>query len=163
MSNELPVPIQFRLPEAWRPAEPAEVGAPTAAYVALRPEPAGDFVANITVSGEQAAEDRTLADYADESLQRLRQSAPDAQLTKRSEVGSEHAPGLTQIVTLSTDVAGARRDVMQIHVFLSVPDAVIELVLTSAQEEIDEVVADFRDFVGSVAPAEPPAEGTDEG
>lgn len=159
MASELPVPIEFRLPEAWRPAEPDVVGAPTAAYVALRPEPAGEFVANVTVSGELDTADRSLVGYADESLERLRRTAPDVQLTMRSEVGSEHVPGLTQIVTLSTDVHGTQRDIVQVHVFLSLPDsqqperrAIIELVLSSVPEEVDQVVGDFRDFVGSVAP-----------
>jgi hypothetical protein len=165
VTSALPVPIEFELPERWRPAEPDGVGAPSAAYVALRPEPAGDFVANITVSGEQLGTGRTVTAYADEALQRLRETAPDAELTKRTEAGSQTAPGLTQVVSLTTDVNGHPRRVLQVQVFLAVPDpqdaerqAVIELVLSAVPEEIDQVVGDFRTFVDSVSPHAEPSE-----
>lgn len=152
MATQVPVPIEFQLPEQWRPTDPDEVGAPTAAYVALRPEPAGEFVANITITGQLDTDARPLIAYADESLERLRERAPDVTLAKRADVGSEQAPGLTQVATLTTDVNGVPRSVVQIQVFLAISGAVIELVLTSAVEEIDQVAGDFRDFVSSVAP-----------
>ncbi|WP_409469332.1 hypothetical protein [Streptomyces sp. HC307] len=39
MPTALPVPIQFELPEGWRPAPPDEAGAPRAAFVARHPHP----------------------------------------------------------------------------------------------------------------------------
>jgi hypothetical protein len=159
MATQLPVPIEFTLPEQWRPADPDQVDAADAAFVALRPEPVSDFVANITISGELDASAKPLTAFADESLERLREKAPDVTLTKRTEVGSEQAPGLTQVTALTTDVNGTPRSLVQIHVFLAMPDgddpakrAIIELVLTSAEDEVAAVVGDFRDFVGSVAP-----------
>lgn len=157
MPSELPVPIEFQLPEQWRPASPEEVGAPTAAYVALRPEPAGDFVANITISGELHDDGKPLAAIADESLNRLRETAPDARVTRRADVGSERAPGLTQVAMLSTQVGGTSRELVQIHVFLDLAGerrAIVELVLTAGREEFDEVVTDFRQFITTVGPHE---------
>jgi hypothetical protein len=161
VSSALPVPIAFELPQNWRPAEPEQVGAPEAAYIALRPEPVTvtDFVANITVAGERLNGDRSLVEYVDESLRRLRQTAPDAELVKRTETDAEQTPSVTQIVSLTTDVQGTPRRVLQVQVFLAVPDpqypeqrAVIELVLSAVPEEIDQVVGDFRALVDSVTP-----------
>lgn len=157
MPSELPIPIQFELPEQWQAAEPDAVGAPDAAYVALRPEPTGDFVANITVSGELDGGGRPLSAIADESLQRLQEREPDALVLQRTEFGSAQAPGLTQVAALTTDVQGTRRELLQVHVFLSVPDrqAVIELVLTSPPGELDELLGDFQALIASVEPVEP--------
>lgn len=160
MASTLPIQIEFGLPEGWLPAPPDEVGAPGVAFVALHPEPQGSFRANITISGELRTGEQTLASVADESLQRLKQGAA-VQLEDRRRVGTPEAPGLTQILRLSTTIGGEPIELIQAQVYLGMVDvndsskaAVIELVLTATADQFQGVVEDFQRFVATVRPAE---------
>jgi hypothetical protein len=159
MSTTLPVPIEFRLPDEWRPAPPDEVGAPDVAFVALHPEPDAGFTANITIDGEYRPDEAELADMADESVQRMRAIAGSVVLTGRQEVGSEAAPGLTQQLSFTVETGGVRHALLQTQVYLSLLDdrdphqrAVIRLALTATAAQHDEVLPDFQEFVRTVRP-----------
>ncbi|MFI5878128.1 hypothetical protein [Streptomyces sp. NPDC051554] len=159
MSTTVPVPIEFDLPEGWRAAPPDEVGAPGAAFVAVRlPSDAG-FTANVTIDGEYRPDAATLAEIADESVEHLGRAATSVTVTSRRETGSVDAPGLTQTVAFSAVVDGTNRDLVQSQVYLSMLDvadpgkrAVIRLVLTSTASQHPAVLDDFRDFVRTVRP-----------
>src|SRR5689334_18997909 len=93
----LPVPIEFRLPGGWLPADPAEAGAPGMLFVAKHPASSlgtDSFVANITISGYRR-DGADLADIADESLRRLRRGA-SVRVVDRTALGSPRAPGGSQ-------------------------------------------------------------------
>lgn len=160
MATTLPVPIEFRLPDGWQPAPPDEVGAPGVAFVALHPASRDDFTANITISGELRPDDASLASIADESVDRLSQGAV-VSVANRTEVGSAEVPGLTQVLNVSTSIAGKARDLVQCQVYLSVQDAeeparraIVELVLTATPNQLNTVVGDFQQFVSTVRPPE---------
>ncbi|MGK5637649.1 hypothetical protein ACSNOK_04920 [Streptomyces sp. URMC 126] len=159
MATTLPVPIEFSLPEGWRPAPPDEVGAPGVAFVALHPEPDAGFTANITIDGDVRPDEVALSDLADEAVRRLREIDESVVVTKRGEFGSDDAPGLAQRLTLSADSGGARRGLVQAQVFLAMPDpggphrrAVIRLILTSTVAQEAGVVGDFEWFLRTVRP-----------
>ncbi|KOY53538.1 MULTISPECIES: hypothetical protein [unclassified Streptomyces] len=158
MPTTLPVPIEFGLPDGWRAAPPDEVGAQGVAFIALHPQPDAGFTANITVDGDFRPDGATLADMADESVERLRRAAESVTVTSRRELGSEAAPGLAQRVALSAVAGGVRRDLVQSHVYLAVLDlenphrrAVIRLVLTSTAAQEDGLLDDFREFLRTVS------------
>src|SRR5207302_11252094 len=95
MAGQLPVPIQFKLPDGWEPAPPDEVGAPSAAFVALNTATRGaGFTANITIDGSVRAEGLTA--MADESVRELGEAVRAVTVAHRQEIGSADAPGLTQ-------------------------------------------------------------------
>lgn len=159
MSTTLPVPIEFRLPDGWRPAPPDEVGAPDVAFVALYPEPDGHFTANITIDGDYRPDDTPLAGIADESVDRMRAIADSVVLTGREEVGTEDAPALTQQLSFTAVLRGERTALLQTQVYLSMLDendphqrAVIRLALTATAGQHDDVLGDFQEFVRSVGP-----------
>ncbi|MER6028707.1 hypothetical protein [Streptomyces sp. NPDC001851] len=158
MASTLPVPIEFRLPDGWRPAPPEEIGAPEAAFVALHPQPDAGFTANITVDGEFRP-GAALSELADESVQRLQGVADSVVVVSRREVGSEAAPALTQRLTFSAVVGGARRGLVQSQVYLALLDAedpskraVIRAYLTATAAQHDAVLADFQEFIRTVRP-----------
>src|ERR1700754_4743788 len=159
MSTTLPVPIEFRLPDDWRPAPPDEVGAPDVAFVALHPKPDSGFTANITIDGESRPDDAPLTAIGDESVARMREIAGSVVLTGRQEVGTEAAPGLTQQLSFTVSTGGVRHALLQTQVYLSLLDdrdphqrAVIRLALTATAAQHDDVLPDFQDFVRTVRP-----------
>ncbi|MET7938247.1 hypothetical protein [Streptomyces sp. NPDC005322] len=154
-----PVPIEFSLPEGWQPASPDEVGPPGVAFTALHRQPDSGFTANITIDGDFRPDEATLADMADEAVERLHEVAESVVVTSRRELGSEAAPGLAQRLTLSAVTDGARRELVQSQVYLAMRDtdsphkrAVVRLILTSTAEQEDSVVGDFQKFLRMVRP-----------
>lgn len=160
MATSMPLPVEFRLPEGWQPAPPDEVGAPGAAFVALHPATnRPGFTTNITIDGEQRSDEATLAEIADESVSNLHQASRAVSVSQRSEFGSADAPGLTQVLKVSTGRGADALQLVQCQVYLSMPDveeptrrAVVRLALTAAAEDFDSVLADFQEFVGTVRP-----------
>ncbi|MER5763890.1 hypothetical protein [Streptomyces sp. NPDC002082] len=159
MPTTLPVPIEFALPESWRPAPLDEVAAAGVAFVALHPEPDAGFTANITVDGDFRPDAATLDDIADESVERLREAAESVVLAARRATGTADAPGLAQRLSFSALIDGTPRDLVQSHVYLTVLDladrrrrAVILLVLTATAHQHDHVLGDFQDFLRTVRP-----------
>lgn len=155
----LPVPIEFSLPEGWRPAPLDETAAAGVAFVALHPGPDAGFTANITVDGDFRPDAATLDDMADESVERLREAAGSVVVAGRREIGTADAPGLAQRLTFSAVIDGTPRDLVQSHVYLAVLDladrhqrAVIQLVLTATADQHDRVLGDFQDFLRTVRP-----------
>lgn len=171
MATTLPVSITFRLPEGWRPAPPDDVGAPGAAFVALHPAPEQGFTANITISGEERFDDTPLTAIAQASVDRLRGTVAEVEVADRKQVGSEEAPGMTQLLRLRSVAEGVERSLVQAQVYLSFNDAnqpsrraVIDLVLTATAAQFESVVGDFQEFVRTVAPAQPgDRDGQDDG
>jgi hypothetical protein len=159
VATTLPTPIEFRLPEGWRPAPPDEVDAPGVAFVALHPHPDAGFTANITIDGELDTADAPLTELADASITTLRDSGADVTLADRSGVGAGDAPGLTQTLTLRAMVNGEPRELVQSQVYLSMVDApepghraVVRLVLTATAAQFRAVLPDFQWFVWTVRP-----------
>ena len=153
MATTLPIPIEFELPDGWFAAPPDDVGADGAAFVALHPasERAG-FTANITISGELRMDMATLSDIADESINRLGETAGQVALANRTEVGTADAPGLTQIVTLRPIINGAQRNLAQCQVYLSMVDeeddrkrAIVQLALTATPDQLDRAAKAFTE------------------
>lgn len=160
MATELPVQIEFSLPDGWRAAPPDEVGAPGAAFVALHPGSADGFTANITIAGQWRNPALSMVEIADESVRRLEDAGMEVVVRDRREVGSIESPGLTQMLGLDATVEGKQLDLLQCQGYLSMSDvadptsrAVIELILTSTPDQLDTVIDDYQDFVRSVRPA----------
>jgi hypothetical protein len=160
MATTLPVSLEFELPQGWVAAPPDEVGAPDAAFVALRPEewPSG-FTANITIGGALRVDQASLADLADESVETLAANTLTATLDGRNEFGDEETPGLTQLVRIRERINGVERALAQCQVYLSMSDVddaakkvVLRLALTATEEQLAGVIGDFQRFVATIRP-----------
>ncbi|WP_020668925.1 hypothetical protein [Amycolatopsis nigrescens] len=170
MVTQLPVRIEFSLPDGWTPAPPDEVGASGAAFVALHRASVDGFTANITIAGQYRPDETTLDELADESVQRLQETSGAVHLRDRRQVGSPEAPGLTQVLDLTASVDNRPLQLVQVQVYVSMQDvhnpaerAVIELVLTCKPSQLDAVLEDFQKFVSTVRPeqgAGPSGNGT---
>ncbi|WP_329527144.1 hypothetical protein [Streptomyces sp. NBC_01462] len=159
MPTTLPMPIEFRLPEGWPPARPEGFDAADVAFAAVHPQSDAGSAADLAIDGEVPPDAATLADLADESVALLREVAESVVADRRREVGSTDAPALTQRLTFSTVVDGARCDLVQSQVYLSLSDAedphkraAIRLALTATAAQHDAVLGDFQDFVRTVRP-----------
>ncbi|MBB3663501.1 MULTISPECIES: hypothetical protein [Prauserella salsuginis group] len=161
MATQLPVPLELELPEGWTSAPPDEVDAPGAAFVALHLPSADGFTANITVSGSMRSGDDVLEETADESLERLGSAtAGAAELRQRQGLGSADAPGLMQLVDLTTTIDNQPLKLIQFQVYLLLRDVsdpekqvVVEVMLTCKESQFDTVLPDFQTFVSNISPA----------
>jgi hypothetical protein len=158
VATELPVRIEFVLPDGWHAAPPDEAGAPGVAFVALHPGSANGFTANVTIAGEFRDPDLPMEEIADESVRRLEEAVGAVAVRRRVEVGSPDAPGITQVLDIRV---GTGQPLVQCQVYVSLPDiedpdrrAVLELVLTCTPDQLGAVIEDFQEFVRSVRPAD---------
>ncbi|ACU36577.1 hypothetical protein [Actinosynnema mirum] len=157
MATTIPVPIAFALPQGWIAAPPDEVGSPGAAFVALRPPAIDGFTPNISVTGD--FETRSLAELADEAVERLREGVGRLQVGQRTEVGTEESPALTQTLRVQTVLKGKTTELVQSQVLIGMrggedPSRVVVLrvILTSTLERFESVVEEFRQFVSTIEP-----------
>lgn len=157
MVTELPVRIEFELPEGWQAAHPDEAGAPGAAFVALHPASANGFTPNLTIAGQFRDPGLSMDAIADESVRRLEEAAGSVRVRRRVAVGSDEAPGVTQVLDIEV---GAGQQLVQCQVYVSLRDvddpdrrAVLELVLTCTPGQLEDVFEDFQQFVRTVRPA----------
>lgn len=154
MATELPVRIEFSLPEGWQAAPPDEAGAPGVAFVALHPASANGFTANLTIAGRFRDAKLPMEQIADESVERLMDAVGDVEVRRRVPVGNADAPGITQVLDIQV---GTGHPLVQCQVYVSLIDdshpdrrAVLELVLTCKPGQLDAVFEDFQAFVRSV-------------
>ncbi|HEV7973961.1 hypothetical protein [Amycolatopsis sp.] len=157
MATQLPVRIEFSLPEGWTAAPPDEVGAPGAAFVALHPPAHDGFTTNITISGDYRDDDVELETVAGESVARLKKSVGEVRVLTSTAVDA----GFTQTLEIKSTIEGQPHDLVQCQAYLSMHDvdepakrAIIDLVLTTTADRFDEFVKDFQNFVRSVKPSE---------
>ena len=92
MPTTLPVPVEFRLPEGWSPADPDKADVYGVAFAALYEEPDDGFTANITIDGELRIDLTPLDEIADESVERMREAAESVNVLDRKEAGSSERP-----------------------------------------------------------------------
>ncbi|NEB75059.1 hypothetical protein G3I40_07405 [Streptomyces sp. SID14478] len=108
----------------------------------------------------------TIAQIAAESVPRLEQGG-SVRVLKKTEIGTPDLPGLTdspgivQDLVLSTTLRGEPVELCQSQVYLGLEDvwnpaqrAVIEIVLTAKQNQIGEVIDDYKQFLRTVGPGE---------
>ncbi|MBB4908804.1 hypothetical protein [Actinophytocola algeriensis] len=158
MATQLPVRIEFRLPDGWQAAPPDEVGAPGAAFVALhRGSVDHGFTANITVAGQIREPNLSLDAIGDESVRRLTDAMDSVSLRERAHAGSAAAPAMTQLLDVTTTANERTLRLVQNQVYLSVRDvdepavhAVLEFTLTCTPAQVATVVDDFRTFVAGI-------------
>jgi hypothetical protein len=156
MATTLPVPIEFSLPDGWLSAPPDEVGASQAAFVALHPGSSAGFTANVTISGEVRT-DVTLAQVAAEAAARLERGVGPVEIGRRNELESAY----TQVVRMTVPIDGRPVELVQLQVFLAMPDArdksrraVLEIVLSATPEQFEDLVGDFQAFLKTIRPDE---------
>lgn len=162
MSTRLPIPITFRLPEGWAAVDPDRAGAPHAAFVAIDPradEAADGFTPNITIAAQPKRPDVSLAEVAEASVRALARGG-DVSVLRRAEFGSDAAPGLAQHLRVRTTAGRVPRDLVQVHFFVTLRDAVdaakqavLKFVLTSTQVQAPAAVRDFDAFLATLAAA----------
>ncbi|MEC3974229.1 hypothetical protein [Amycolatopsis sp. H20-H5] len=158
MPTQLPVPVEFALPDGWLPVPPDVLGAPDAAFVAVQWATHGSgFSANITIDGQVRPAADSLTDLADEMLADLLAVSPDAVLVDRDQNTSLDVPALTQKVRLSAVVNGVGYELVQAQVYLSMADsageslrAVVRTMLTATEEQFPALIGDFTEFLGTL-------------
>jgi hypothetical protein len=153
-SDTVSLPLGFDVPEGWTPLEPAEAGAPGVVFVAVHREPGADFTPNITLGVRQRPDAASLAEIAEEAVERLGRTMALLDVVSRHEIGGPAAPGVTQVLRMRT---GEGQDLVQTQVHLTVPGpdgpvdrVVLELVFTAAPEAARRLTPDFRQLVASV-------------
>lgn len=162
MSTSLPIPITFRLPDGWSAVDPDVAGAPQAAFVAirLRDGDSSGFTPNITIAAQPMRPESSLAEVAEAAVGHVRTGDAAVSVTHRAEFGSDTAPGLTQQLHMTTMAGGLRRDLVQMHFFVTLRDAadaakqaVLKIVLTSTEDQAPEAVRGFEQFLATVRAA----------
>ena len=157
MVTELPVNIEFSLPDGWQAAPPDEVGAPEMAFVAVHPDGEDDgFTTNLTVAGELRDPALPIAAIADDSVHRIGKVAESVRVRDRVDLGPGDSRGMTQVLDIEM---GQGKQLVQCQVYLSLDDihdprrrAVLELALTCKRERLEAVLPDFQRFVGTIRP-----------
>ena len=160
MSTRLPTPITFRLPAGWSAVDPDQAGASQVAFVAIHPQDGDDgFTTNITIAAQPKRPESSMAEAAEVSVRALARDA-DVSVMHRTEFGSDAAPGLTQRLHLATTVGGVRRDLVQVHFFVTLRDAadatkqaLLKIVLTSTEDQAPEAERDFERFLATLRAA----------
>lgn len=157
MRVTVPVPIQFTLPDGWQAVDPERAGAPGAAFVAVHPATRNGRVANITVGEKERSDNTTLEQIADEALGRLVRVGHGVSLARRTNYGSEQAPAIAQLATLSVVKDGVAQQLVQYQVFMALVVAenpyrrvILEAALTATPEQFDQVVDGFGEFVATI-------------
>jgi hypothetical protein len=158
VATELPVRIEFALPDGWHAAPPDEAGAPGVAFVALHPGSVNGFTANLTIAGRFRDPALPMEEIADESVRRLEDAVGTVGVRRRVSVGTPETPGITQVLDIQ---AGTGQPLVQCQVYVSLQDiedpgrrAVLELALTCTPDQLEDVLEDFQEFVRSVRPAD---------
>lgn len=157
MRVTVPVPIQFELPDGWQAVDPDRAGAPGAAFVAVHPATRNGRVANITVGENDRSDNTTLDQIADEALGRLVRVGHGVSLSRRTGYGSDAAPAIAQVATLSVVKDGVAQRLVQYQVFMALVDmanpyrrVILEATLTATPEQFDQVVGGFGEFVATI-------------
>ncbi|MGC0251684.1 hypothetical protein [Pseudactinotalea sp. Z1748] len=168
MTTALPIPIEFDLPTGWSAVSPEEVGATPLAHVALHDRAQGRFRANITIAGGLRADSQAgqagpagpaeLEELGEAAFARLAQGA-GATMVQRRAISPHGAPGLAQVVQVSTAIEGGPIDLTQGQAYLHLTDPqepgrqmMVEIVLTCLAEDSGELLPQFEELVASVRP-----------
>src|SRR4051812_36797612 len=102
MTDTVALPLGFDIPEGWTPLDPAKAGAPGAVFVAVHDGGQDEFTPNITLSVQQRPDAASIAEVADEAVERLGRTMAALDVVSRQEVGDTAAPGVTQILRVRT-------------------------------------------------------------
>jgi hypothetical protein len=157
MTTELPIAVEFRLPEGWEPV-PVGENATGSMFTALHVSTANSgFAANITVDGEFRPDVTALSQVAEESVVKLLANSPDTTIARREEIGSSEQPGMVQDLSFSAEINGVTWEVVQSQVYFSVMNAddarkrtVLCAALTSTEEQFPLLVEDFGGFLSTL-------------
>jgi len=139
--DRISLPFGFDVPDGWTPVDPEKVGAPTAAFVAVRPDSGGDFTPNIILSVRHRPDAATILEIADEAVQRLGRSMAELDVLSRREFGAPPDNGVAQVLRIVSGTGpgtAGRRD-----------RVIVELACTSAPQQSEPVVGEFQRFVAS--------------
>lgn len=159
MTATLPVPVRFALPnEEWEPTVPESLGVTNAAFLAVRRGLEGTYDPILTISGGWRTDDADLEQIADESVEKLRlEGASEVELVKRREIGSEHAPAITQAIGAVVAVEGRVYDLRQAQVVQGLVDVhdpdkrvVVLYTMTCTYGQWEQMVPEFQEFMATV-------------
>jgi hypothetical protein len=150
-TDRISLPLGFDVPAGWQPVDPAAVGAPGAAFVAVRPGSDGGFTPNITLSVANRPDAASITDIADEAVARLGTTMAELDVLSRQEVGEPPEPGVAQVLRIVTP-AGVELAQSQVHLVIAgkagpVDRVVAELACTSTPDQAAAVTGDFQRFV----------------
>lgn len=173
--DDVSVPLAFQLPPRWQQLDPDTNGAPGAAMLALYEDRGETFTPSITIGIQRRTDTATLEQVAEEAVQRLAKVTDSVEVIDRQEVGSGHAPGITQTLLIVSSYGGVTQELVQSQVHIEVPlvpptegevpadRLAIELTGTSGRDQASTVLRDFQAFVDSVhievQPQPPETEG----
>ena len=149
MADRIDVPIGFDVPDGWRAVDPTAAGV---AFVLVRDGDAGGFTPNVTIGVTRRDDDADIDEAAKESVRRLGSVASVVSVVDRQDVGNDRAPGLAQVVRLTT----AEGELVQSQVHLTIPlgdgprdRLVVELACTCRPDQAPAVIPEFQRLVAS--------------
>ncbi|GAB2870215.1 hypothetical protein [Nocardioides pacificus] len=156
--KQLPVPIRFELPGPdWEAVAPESVGVENAAFLAMRRNTGDDYTPSITIRGGWRPDPVTLVDIADETVAEVRAQAGDAELVRRQELGTEHAPAVNQVIGTVVSIDGRTHDLRQLQTITGLVDVddprkriVLVYTLTCTYAQFEAIGREFQDFMRTV-------------
>lgn len=137
--------------------DPRGYGVPTAAFMAIRPDPAESYTPVLTISGGFRRDAVSLDEIADESIDVLKADLGNAGLVKRREAGSENVPAVLQLLEADAQIDGRRFDLRQAQVVQAIRDVndptkriVLIFTMTSTYAQSERLGSEFEAFMDSV-------------
>lgn len=138
--------LAFELSGEWTPVPPGYFTGLGTVLAAQHGPSRTDFTANIVVTVVPGDLRVAEADW----LAQLAESYEAVSLLRRNEFGTREAPGCARVVRLRA----SGTDVVQTQVLLELATTagpvVARIALTCTPDQLDEVLPDFEDFVGSI-------------
>ncbi|MBG6099193.1 hypothetical protein [Nocardioides luteus] len=108
----------------------------------------------LSVRGSFRVDASTLGMVADETLQSMRQTLLAVDLVKRTEIESDGAPAIVQLIEMDATIDGSRFDLYQAQVFQAIVDSefpwkriILVFAVTCKFAQWPVVGSEFRDFL----------------
>ncbi|WP_019811263.1 hypothetical protein [Saccharomonospora halophila] len=122
--SELPVPIEFSLPDGWESVDPTTLETPGVAFLAVKRDSSARFTSNLAVYGEVRDNDTTLTEIADEaSTDGSGQVGGATEVVHRTKEGKGLVAAVTQIVEFPAPEGSGIERLHQTQTLVQFPDS----------------------------------------
>lgn len=122
--SDLPVPIEFSLPDGWESIDPTTLDTPGVAFVAVKRDSSARFTSNLTIYGEVRDNDTTLTEIADEaSTDGSGQLGGAPEVVHRKKEGEGLVAAITQVVEFPAPEGSGVERLHQTQTLVQFPDS----------------------------------------
>ncbi|WP_233345802.1 hypothetical protein [Saccharomonospora iraqiensis] len=122
--SDLPVPIEFSLPDGWESIDPSTLDTPGVAFVAVNRDSSARFTSNLTIYGEVRDNDTTLTEIADEaSTDGSGELGGAPEVVHRKKEGEGLVAAITQVVEFPAPEGSGVERLQQTQTLVQFPDS----------------------------------------